>query len=719
MSLDAYIRELYEAKCKDLLLSPNETQFQRFAQGFKEKNETDGVQIVNQGIGFYSSRVVAKMVRDLSFTNIILPENPINDDGACEIAKIIPHIPDLHTLDLRSCNIQSRGAVALFRAIGAGSTLRELRFSSESGVNRNYPREKGFAALAACLRSARHLRRLNIGATSLNATTARVLAAGLAENRSLSELALASNGIGCSGLKALGPALVRTPLAALDLSRNRIGDAGVEHFCMYALPRYMHLTALDLSHNCVGPAGGQCLASVLALESKAGFVEKRRRDFEAVEREKAVREHIDGIGAKVRAFVRRAEGEMSGARLGQPGAALDAAHATGAPDDPISPLKIQASSGSLAPDEERTISGYCALETLALAHNPLGESILDVSAALAINRTLKAFDASGCGIGPDGAKALAAALAQNRTLETLRLANNALGDDGGVEVFRALGATDSLRSLDVSSNKLRDRSGAMLLTALHKNPVVRTVTIKDNDFTDETGRGLVAAVKAMENVCALSCDLNRFSHKVFKHIQAAVLTNQLAFRQNTSTRLRARLDTMQELSTQLFFKKSELTKLREERARAERGLLAGAELLEKVEEDTKAERKALTDRLKEHQAVTQALSEESFKLGSQMGSSRAKSEASIRMLNARITREHDAIRSVKQRVPALEATVGEKEAEIKATEVKDKTAYDQALERFEVLSIEYEATKQRLGLYRNITAKRARRPAGSRLGNKY
>lgn len=70
-----------------------------------------------------------------------------------------------------------------------------------------------------------------------------------------------------------------------------------------------------------------------------------------------------------------------------------------------------------------------------------------------IGSQLKVLEAAGCGIGPEGAEALAGAITLGSTLETLKLRDNSIEDEGAATLGSAL-ASGQVSELDLSNNQV-------------------------------------------------------------------------------------------------------------------------------------------------------------------------------------------------------------------------------------------------------------------------
>jgi len=160
-----------------------------------------------------------------------LKRNPLGEVGACRLAEIITD-GGPRVLDVYNCELGDAGVAAIARALASPGCRVEHVYlgGNAAGV-------AAAAALAELLATTPRIRSLQLSASRF-AERGDVLADGLARDRSLEDLGLASCGLDASGAAAIASALARHPrLVRLDLAKapsawalgeaaNRIGDLG-------------------------------------------------------------------------------------------------------------------------------------------------------------------------------------------------------------------------------------------------------------------------------------------------------------------------------------------------------------------------------------------------------------------------------------------------------------------------------------------------------------
>jgi len=175
-------------------------------------------------------------------TSLNASENAIGDHGAERVALALAGNRALVALHLSDNGIRDAGAELIAEALEGNCTLTALHLS------RNSIGPHGAAKLAAVLASGA-LAELDLSDNRLGDAGAVALAGALEPTARLETLDLRVNSVGDEGAESLALVLARNAaLTALHLRDNCIGDAGAERIAE-ALQDNTHLTTLDLSYN--------------------------------------------------------------------------------------------------------------------------------------------------------------------------------------------------------------------------------------------------------------------------------------------------------------------------------------------------------------------------------------------------------------------------------------------------------------------------------------
>ena len=175
----------------------------------------------------------------------------------------------------------------LFEPLAGCLTSLTLQYGKKSAGVGYEPSAFGMAAadceaLARCLPAAETLVRLSLPQNGLDCHRARIIAAGLGDNVSVTVLDLRANAIGCRGARALAKLLdKRSVLRELELADNAVGEEGALALAR-ALRKNVSLRTLSLRLNAfVGDAGGEALCDAIRKASVAGWTRLESVDLGA------------------------------------------------------------------------------------------------------------------------------------------------------------------------------------------------------------------------------------------------------------------------------------------------------------------------------------------------------------------------------------------------------------------------------------------------------
>ena len=279
------------------------------------------------------------------------------------------------------------------------------------------------------------------------------------------------------------------PVRDLDLSYNRIGDAGAAALAE-ACGANAHLESLNLRGNEIGPAGCAKIADVLARAPRCAIV----RTSEEKEKENA---RAGPAGTRLR-FLDLAHNPLDN----DGGAALAGALRANAT---LTHLDLERTDLGL-----RALSALCGavnesndtLEFLSL-ENPREFSVADEHAwpaarALGANAGLKTLKCGKWGLKHEGLETIVAyGLCENTTLETLDLRCNRVDELGGAHVARALRENKTLRRLNLEENKLGDAGAAAVAAALCETTSLLRLDLRCNGIGGPGLLALADGVRAM------------------------------------------------------------------------------------------------------------------------------------------------------------------------------------------------------------------------------
>lgn len=230
-----------------------------------------------------------------------LKRNPLGEVGGKRLAEVIAH-GGPRVLDVYNCELGDAGVAAIADALGSPACRVEHVY-----LGGNAAGPAAAEALGRLLASTTRLRTLQLSASRF-ATCVEPLAAGLATNRSLEDLGLASCGLSPTGGAAITLAVTRHPtLARLDFAiaassralqeaPNAIGDAGAPAIADL-LRANGPLRWLDIRENSITSRGAFPILE--ALHANEHLVELHLHHRVARRIRRSIRARLDANAARV------------------------------------------------------------------------------------------------------------------------------------------------------------------------------------------------------------------------------------------------------------------------------------------------------------------------------------------------------------------------------------------------------------------------------------
>jgi Ran GTPase-activating protein (RanGAP) involved in mRNA processing and transport len=331
----------------------------------------------------------------------------------------------------------------------------------------------------------------------------------------LEALDLSDNRLGQAGALAIAAQGSRlSSLASLAINGAGLGDEGVA--TLAACSSVDDLRSLEVAENAVGPKGAGRLAEWIAVR-KLAHLDVSSNPLEVGGLEQLL---AGGVGALRSLSLRRVQLHRSGTR------ALANAHLGGLSSLDVSDNEIGANLACLLG------AGW----TRDLTHLNLSENRIADVGALSLTGaalgSLSSLDLSRNGIGPTGVRALVVS-GVLRGLERLSLSGNPLGDEG-VAALAVTGALDGIRELHIAHagvgpkgaselaaslglcglevlNLRGNQVGVEGASALADSPyfgALRTLDLQGNRLRDDEVRAL-AASKRLQRLLRLDLELYR------------------------------------------------------------------------------------------------------------------------------------------------------------------------------------------------------------------
>lgn len=393
-------------------------------------------------------------------------------------------------------------------------------------------------------------------ASALGDESIGALCDALSLNRSLTDLDLSFNGLGASSGALIGRSLISQPhLVRLNLSRNRLGDEGVEGLALALMDRVAASPGIfiDLSGNGLGPQGASSLSRCAASPSRplrgVSLAENQIGDAGVglLVPGLGVLEELDLLGAHIlpsgvltiATALARSAGQWTLSRLVLSRAGIDdaaCAALAGALESPrcaMQALDIRGSRVSARGLNALLLSLVKNKSLLELDLSGTGFSDCSLlSTSLRANTTLTALHLNGSTekknsqaiegaldaalemvgvrtfISDEGAKVIAEALASNATLLTLSLSYNSITSAGCRVIVESLKINRTLTRLDLSSNSIHQAVDLGFGAALASNTSLTWLSLSNNYIGSAGAQALLGARSALEEVYLSRCRLS-------------------------------------------------------------------------------------------------------------------------------------------------------------------------------------------------------------------
>jgi Ran GTPase-activating protein (RanGAP) involved in mRNA processing and transport len=198
------------------------------------------------------------------------PDGPIGNLGAAALGKALETNTTLTSLCLFANSIGDSGTASLLKALtDRNSTLMSLNLRGNYHISETI-RSAIAAFEEANRRGIRLLQagvKLNLSSKGIDNANAKIIAAELVNNTTVTTLVLKKNEIGHLGCVDIADTLVtNSVLTSIKLNENLFGDAGCTAMATMLL-RYTVLTKILLNGNRIGPVGAIALAEMLRVST--------------------------------------------------------------------------------------------------------------------------------------------------------------------------------------------------------------------------------------------------------------------------------------------------------------------------------------------------------------------------------------------------------------------------------------------------------------------
>ncbi|ELV12618.1 ribonuclease inhibitor [Tupaia chinensis] len=249
---------------KELMVSNNgigEAGVRVLCQGLRDSAcQLETLKLENCGVTPANCKDLCGIVAEASLQEVDLGSNDLGDAGIAELCPgLLRPSSRVKTLWLWECGITAEGCRHLCQVLRAKGSLKELSLAG------NELGDEGARLLCeSLLDPACQLQSLWVKSCCLTATCCPHFSSVLAQNKSLQELQISSNKLGDAGVQQLCQGLSQpsSTLRVLWLGDCEVSDDGCSTLASVLLAS-RSLRELDLSNNCMGDLGIQQLIESL------------------------------------------------------------------------------------------------------------------------------------------------------------------------------------------------------------------------------------------------------------------------------------------------------------------------------------------------------------------------------------------------------------------------------------------------------------------------
>jgi Ran GTPase-activating protein (RanGAP) involved in mRNA processing and transport len=441
-----------------------------------------------------------KFVESISVTE----EGPCDDNGVPSFAAVLPTVPAIKHLSLLQVGLSGEDVESIARVLPELTNLQTLNLEG-NGID-----DDGFAPLCEALgrSTAPKLRVLGLGSNVLSDVGAKSLAQVVLTTAAATHLTSFSVGVclGKAGMRSICRALDSHPqIETLDLSGNKRGAADLASTVASILPSLPSLRCLKLNSTGVGPRGTKTLLTTIA-------------------KNKVLLNELHLAGCRVGFFGAKAVQtigllpSLEVLNLGNNAITNDGVWQLTRVVGTLERLRIlDLSSNQLGDDAAaeiaRMLPSLQSLSSLDLSGNKeIGDSGAEVLAdALQSMPTLSELTLTYNSIGNLGSASLGALLEnENCHLVDIDLNGNKVGDEGAVALAQGIKSNTSLTHLDLRANVIGDEGVGEFLDTLDANTTLLKLDLRQNSIS--SSRMMVLDMLLKHRTPARSTDINLSDH---------------------------------------------------------------------------------------------------------------------------------------------------------------------------------------------------------------
>ena len=402
---------------------------------------------INNNLTNKSLNYLLKLPKQIICNLEVLSLQGNNLDSCAILARLVPHMPNLQTLDLSRNPIKQGEMAALITSLIGHNSVKEL---SLPGISFGVEDSRSLRKLLSTSTTIK-----NLSIPSLSTEALELIISGLQDNTSLKELSISYSDFSLQNSISLASVLKTNHSLVCLIVYLTESDIDLYHLAS-ALCTNNTLQKLYLGPNTIEVEGAAKLA--LALRSNHTLLELHLENC-----------HIDTDGACHLATAFHTNHTLQQLHLGF---------------NTIGDEGASAFATALRKNH--------ALIHLDLRHCSIGSNGAQLLAsALCTNDTLQTLYLGGYPIGDEGAAAFAMLLQENYTLVHINVVNCNISSCGACRIAIALCTNGTLQHLNLSQNPIGVEGAASFAEMLQQNKSLNTLCLSDDSICNEGTQKLI------------------------------------------------------------------------------------------------------------------------------------------------------------------------------------------------------------------------------------
>ena len=411
--------------------------------------------------------------------------NNITDEVGDDIAAVICNnsLDLLQEFHVSKCNLQSRGAIKIAKALQNISTLTKLY------INNNHITDKVADDIGTILSCNTQLQELDISNNWFQAMGITKITKGLQKISTLKRLYICNN-ISGEAVDDIAAAIsTNTRLQEINLSNNDFQSTGAIKIAK-ALQNMSTLTNLNISKNNITEEAVDDIEHVLYRNTQLQHINIGFNRFSSKDMVK--------IGVALC--------KMKNLRVLQ-----------------IERNEIGDTAAYIITE---VISSNTKLEKFNCSNNNFSSRcIVKIIKALQGISTLTKLYINNCNITDEAADDIAVAICSNPQLQELNISENNLQSTGAIKIAKALLNISTITKLYISNNNSTDKAADDIATAIYSNPQLQELNISENNLQSI---GAIKITKVLQNISTLTklyISNNNITDEAADDIAAVIYSN--------------------------------------------------------------------------------------------------------------------------------------------------------------------------------------------------